>query len=231
MKNLIVGMGEIGKAVTETVGSAQTLDIEKKVIELPVEVMHICFPYTEHFKAEVRQYMLKYKPEHVIVYSTVPIGTCESIGKHVVHSFCEGKHPNLELSIQIMERWLGTSDKKEAQFFTSFFEDLFMRVKVVGSSKYTEALKLLSTTEYGVNIEFARYKKQVIDDLGMDFELTKEFNREYNRLYRELGLGNRFQKFILDAPEGPKGGHCVTSNAKLLYSQYPSELVRIVAEL
>jgi hypothetical protein len=58
----------------------------------------------------------------------------------------------------------------------------------------------------------------------------KQWNLDYNELYKRLGM-NQFQKFILDAPEGPKGGHCVTPNAKLLYGQYPDEQVKVVGEL
>ena len=230
-KNLIIGMGEIGKAVTEVVGSAQTLDIEKKAIELPIEVLHICFPYTEHFKAEVRQYMSTYRPEHTIIWSTVPIGTCADIDSKIVHSPPEGVHPYLADSIYQMERWIGYNEKPECYYFVNYFQELGLRTKEVPSTYFTEALKLLSTTEYGINIEFARYKKTVADDLDMPYELMKEWNQSYNKLYKNLGMEKRFQKYVLDAPEGPKGGHCITPNARLLNEQYPSEFTKIVGEL
>lgn len=231
MSNLIIGYGEIGKAIHAVVGESGVVDLNRQEdIPKSVDVMHVCFPYHPGFVADVLEYMERYKPAHVIVYSTLPIGTTKMI-KGLVHSPVEGKHPDLELSIRQMERWIGYNDKAEAQFFANFFNDLGIKSKLVGNSDFTEALKLLSTTEYGLNIEFARYKKHVADSLEMDYELTKQWNEEYNRLYRNLGMDKRFQKFVLDPPDGPKGGHCIVPNAQLLNDQYPSELVKLVGEL
>lgn len=228
--NLIIGYGQIGKAIKEVIGEADIIDESYPVPTGTYEVMHICFPFSHVFVKEVKQYLADYHPDHVIIYSTLPIGTTKQI-PGVVHSPVEGKHPDLADSIRIMERWLGTESKSEAQFFTEYFQKKGLRVKAVGSSDYTEALKLLSTTEYGINIEFARYKAMVGESIGMSYELTKEWNIEYNRLYDDLGLGKTIQKFVLDAPDGPKGGHCVTPNAILLNEQYPSKLTEIVGEI
>lgn len=230
MKNIIIGYGEEGKAVGAVIGEHDFADEGSSPEKKKYDVMHICIPYGMDFVEVVEKYKEMYQPDHVVIYSTVAIGTTGEIAG-AVHSPVEGKHPDLELSIRTMERWIGTNTKEEGQFFVNYFEELGLRTKVVKSSDFTEALKLLSTTEYGLNIEFARYKAHVADQLGMDFELTKEWNREYNRLYKELGMDKRFQKFVLDAPDGPKGGHCVAPNAQILDSQYPGELTKIVGEL
>jgi UDP-N-acetyl-D-mannosaminuronate dehydrogenase len=133
------------------------------------------------------------------------------------------------LSIQNSARWIGSSDKKLLKQAKKLWEKI-VPVRELPSASFTEALKLLSTTEYGVNIEFARYKKQVADSLGMDYVAMKQWNLDYNNLYQRLGH-LEYQKYILDPPEGPKGGHCVTPNAKILNEQYPYEMVKIVGEL
>lgn len=231
--SLVIGYGEIGKAVGTMIGQHDMLDqkpgLENKSMYDELDILHICFPYTENFIEEVEKYIRNFNPQHIIIWSTVPIGTTKQIPR-AVHSPVEGKHPDLADSIAIMERWLGVNDKAEGQFFTEYFHQLDLRVRVVMSSDYTEALKLLSTTEYGINIEFARYKAHVALEIGMDYQLTKEWNTEYNRLYKELGLKS-YQKFVLDAPDGPKGGHCVTPNALILNEQYPSIITEIVGEL
>lgn len=228
MTSLIAGYGEIGRAVGEVIGKHEHTDIEY-ITSGTYDVLHICFPYDDLFLSEVERYRAIYQPKHVVIYSTVPIGTTRQI-PGAVHSPVEGKHPNLAQSIREMVRWIGADDEIEGKFFNAYFAATGLQTRLVPSSQFTEALKLLSTTEYGVNIEFARYKQFVADSLGMDYELCKEFNREYNRLYRALGL-DQFQKYVLDAPDGPKGGHCVTPNARLLNDQYPNELVKIVGEL
>lgn len=230
MRNLIVGYGEIGKAVGAVVGVHAWVDKGGKIPEGEFDVLHVCFPYSESFVKDVREYVEQYKPHHIIIYSTVPIGTTAKI-PGAVHSPVEGKHPDLEMSIRFMERWVGVDDMDIAPFYKLYFGALGLYVRIINGSHCTEALKLLSTTEYGLNIEFARYKKYVADKIGMDFELTKDWNIQYNKLYQNLGMGKRLQKFVLDAPEGPKGGHCVTPNAVILNDQFPNKLVEIVGEV
>lgn len=230
MGNLVIGMGEVGNGVfnvLRTRVSAYARDKESIPILQKIDYLHIAIPYTEDFKEQVKNYMELYNPKVTIVYSTVPIGTCEELG--VVHSPVEGKHPVIGLSIQNSARWLGSSDKKLLTKAKKLWEKI-VPVRELPSANFTEALKLLSTTEYGVNIEFARYKKKIGDDLGVDYVAMKQWNLDYNQLYKRLGM-EQFQKFILDPPEGPKGGHCVTNNAKLLYEQYPDEQVKVVGEL
>lgn len=233
MSDIVIGMGQIGIAVAAVTESRCTFDSAKGAWHDPgqIDVMHICIPYSDDFIAAVRGYAELIKPEHIAIWSTVPIGTTSSINDYIVHTPVEGKHPDLELSIRQMERWLGAGITEEGVFFSQYFKNLGLKTKVVPDARFTEALKLLSTTEYGVNIEFARYKKMVADSIEMPYELTKDWNRAYNKLYRDLGMEDRFQKFVLDAPDGPKGGHCVQPNAELLNSQFPNELVEIVSEL
>lgn len=232
--SLIVGMGEIGRAVREVITSNDKVVTYDKTdddfyFDVNPDILHICFPYSEVFLEEVSWYIDGVKPWHVIIWSTVPIGTTKQI-KGAVHSPVEGKHPQIATSIKNSTRWLGANDLIEGEFFANYFKMLFMKTKVIYDSDHTEALKLLSTTEYGLNIEFARYKKQVANKIGMDYQLTKEWNRDYNKLYHNLHM-DWAQKYVLDAPSGPKGGHCVTPNAQFLHDQYPDELVRIVGEL
>lgn len=228
MSNLVVGYGEIGRAVGKVIGEHHHLDLNDTKM-FAVDVMHICFPYSDDFVDEVKKYIHDYSPKHVAIWSTVPIGTTRSLDlDYVVHTPVEGRHPKLADSIRKMRRWIGYTNPKTATFFKNMFADLGIHSKTVASPDFTEALKLLSTTEYGVNIEFARYKKFVADSLGMDYGLTKQFNEDYNWLYVD---DNRFQKFVLDAPDGPKGGHCVTPNAVLLDERFPNVMVKVVAEL
>lgn len=234
--SLIIGQGEIGRAVKEVISGYDKVDTYDIIQEEPLtfdtstDILHICFPYTDDFIDQVRKYVKDVKPWHVVIWSTVPIGTTGEI-KGAVHTPVEGRHPNIARSIRDSVRWIGTEDETEGRFIELYFKNMMLRPRLIDDSLFTEALKLLSTTEYGVNIEFARYKKHVADSIGMDFELAKEWNRDYNKLYRNIGMAEKFQKYILDAPTGPKGGHCVTANAQILQEQYPNDLVKIVGEI
>jgi UDP-glucose 6-dehydrogenase len=237
MKNLIIGFGEIGKAIYQIIGGDTTVIDAKQGISgyskdfQAIDVMHVCFPYSEDFVGDLTNYIHAYQPKHVVVYSTVPIGTVYNIHENIVHSPVEGKHPELEMSIRQMERWIGCNNKEEGFFFVNYFKDLGLHTKLVESTNYTEALKLLSTTEYGINLVFADYKARIAEDIGMPYELTKEWNKEYNKLYRNLGMDDRFKKYVLDAPNGKIGGHCVVPNAEILEDQYPDDLIDLILEM
>lgn len=234
MSELILGFGEIGKAVKEAIcPDALVFDTSqpdyKKINGHNVDVMHICFPYSENFMQYAYEYIDRWQPKHIAIWSTLPIGTTKQIDRKVVHSFIEGRHPKLAKSIRIMPRWVGYNDHIEADFFIDYFESKHLIVRLIENTDATEALKLLSTTEYGHSLVYADYKKRVADAVGFDFELTKQLNRDYNQLYKELDMP-QFQKFVLDAPEGRIGGHCIVPNSVLLNNQHPDTLLeRIIA--
>lgn len=227
MNHLIVGYGEIGKAVAEIVGE-RSIDIIDEGYTAPgpnrkLDVMHVCFPYSDKFVEEVNSYIETYKPTHTVIYSTVAIGTTVQI-PDAVHSPVEGKHPNLAKSMKVMPRWVGSNNKEEGAWFAGFFGGKGLTVRTVGNSDFTEFLKLRSTSKYGINLMWADYEESVAADLGMPFEHIIEFDRDYNKLYKDMGLVN-FQRYILTPPNGKIGGHCVVPNAKILNEQYPDEML------
>lgn len=230
MKNLVIGYGEIGQAVGAVIGEHAVINEGDRLSTRRVDVMHICFPPSDDFLPAVFAYIKRYSPKHIVIWSTVPIGTTKVI-PNAVHSPVEGRHPKLEESIRLMPRWFGYNTAADGDYFAEYFDMLGLEVKGVENSDCTEALKLLSTTEYGINLAFADYKARVAEAIGMDYQRTKEWNADYNELYENLGMEDRFQKFVLDPPGGIIGGHCVTPNAKLLYQQFPDMLVKLVEDM
>lgn len=235
MKSLVAGRGQIGGAVIgllkDGYHDVSTVDIQGGYNNKPykIDLLHICFPYSDDFIKAVQGYVELHNPEHIVVWSTVAIGTVEQIPK-AVHSPVEGKHPQLLESIRQARRWIGYNNRREARFWSEFFNDMGIETVPVKHSRATEALKLLSTTKYGINLVFADFVMSVLDDIGIDFELSKQWDRDYNNLYKKLGL-YRFQKFVLDAPEGKIGGHCVRQNTELLKEQYDDELLDLILEM
>ena len=233
MNSLIIGLGEIGKSVKEVIepfDKVSTYDINQENFKTPqIDVMHICFPYDEAtFEKSVQDYITKYEPKHVIVWSTVQIGTCKRLG--ITHTPVEGRHPKLAESIRKMRRWVGSCDEDELRFFIKYFEDRAFTVNGVSNSDFTEFLKLRSTSKYGINLVWTDYEKSVADSLKMDFTLLKDFDTDYNDLYQELGMPWA-QRYILDAPDNGLGGHCLIENAVLLDEQYPSNMLKKMLSL
>lgn len=235
MNNIIVGFGEVGQAVAEVVREYHPVTKYDTAIEhnaatpRNISVMHICFPPSETFVDDVRDYMIHYEPILTVIWSSVPIGTTKKLGPGVVHSPVEGKHPNLAMSIRVMDRWVGVNTESDGEFVTKYFEDMDIKPHVVDDSDWTEFLKLRSTSKYGINIAWTGYEKYVADDIGMDFELVKEFDKSYNRLYEALDMP-QYKRYILDPPQGKIGGHCILPNAKILAEDYPSDLLDKIIE-
>lgn len=233
MNSLILGRGEIGKAVsrviqiTDKVASYDIQDEDNR--PSAADILHICFPYSDEFISEVKTYIATCLPEHVIIWSTVPIGTTKKI-KGAVHSPIEGRHPMLDESIRNSVRWVGVNDESEKEFFTQYFKLMFIKTRVVDNSDFTEFLKLRSTAKYGINLVWTDYEAKVADSLEMDFTLVKKFDEDYNKLYHNLDV-SWAKRYILDPPYGKIGGHCVVPNAEILDEQYPSELLKLIKEM
>lgn len=228
--SLIVGMGQIGNGLFKVLlGKVPVIarDITATQIVGEVDIMHICIPYSVKFEKAVKDYIKLYNPKLTIVYSTVPIGTCERL--KVVHSPVEGKHPELAKSLLSMQRWLGSSDKEMLKVAKNFWEKI-VPVRAMPKADFTEWLKLRSTAKYGVNIAWADYEAEVSKKLGMDFSAIRQFDTDYNLLYDKLEM-TQFKRYILDAPNGKIGGHCIVPNAKLLDEQYPNDWLKKIIKM
>lgn len=236
MRHLVIGHGQIGQAIHAMLKRSEdeiieTYDIQKNTKEDKqkildggkLDVLHVCFPFNDKFIEYVRGYIDEFKPGYTIIYSTVKIGTTKQLGENVFHSPVVGRHPNLYEGVLYGLRFIGTN-QGDAHPVDTLWESLGARVKIVESTDATEFIKIRSTSKFGINLVWTDYEKSIADDIGMEFNILKEFDEDYNKLYVKLGM-EWAQQYILDPPEGVIGGHCVIPNAKLLNEQYPNELL------
>lgn len=210
MKHLVIGLGEVGKAIKEIL-ECDGIDYGDK-IDQTFDFIHICFPYSSEFINNVINYQDIYKPKYTVVHSSVPVGTCRKIPR-TVHSPIRGVHPNLVNGICTFEKYFGG----ELSFPASKpFSDIGIKTVVVNNSDDTEALKLWDTTQYGISIMIQKDIKKFCDDYGLDFNLVyTHANNSYNDGYSQLGMSNVIRP-VLKNMEGPIGGHCVIQNCSLL---------------
>lgn len=222
MKAVLVGYGEVGKSLYEVFSEAHEIKITDPLLgkdaDGTYEVMLVAIPYTNEFFEEIIGYKRAYKPNCTIVFSSVAVGTCRQLG--AVHSPVEGVHPNLANSIRNSPRWIGGNDPIAERFFREagwLWKDLI----TVDQPEWTEFLKLRSTSLYGLNIEFARYTKEVADRLKMPYYLATDYDKWYNQLYQDQEM-ERYRRYLLNPPKGDIGGHCVVPNARILDKQFPN---------
>jgi UDP-glucose 6-dehydrogenase len=230
MNGIIIGYGEIGKGLMGYYSKYHNLDYIDKAIEFKpkykdYEVMLVSIPYSENFVDIVTEYQKRFNPAVTIIFSTVAIGVTSMIS-NAVHVPIEGKHPNLSDSIKLWQVFIGGNNNTA----TKFFIDSDKVPHIMDKPEFTEFLKLQSTTNYGLMIEYARYLNNICKDIGMDYKNINIFNLAYNNLYKQMGKNN-YKRYLLDPPTGEKGGHCVTNNAKILRKQYPNIMIDIVAEV
>lgn len=223
-----MGYGEVGKGVADFFDEFHIIEIHDpakgyRVAKQSCDVLLVAIPYNHDFIATVQRYQRDYEPRGTIIFSTVAIGTTKQID-NAIHSPIEGKHPHLEDSIRIMQRWVGGP---KLRVLENFFAAANLKPMWVKNPDWTEFLKLYSTSKYGVNIEYARYAKTVADSIEMPFEYTKLFDEAYNHLYTVLGQ-KQFQRYVLDAPDGIIGGHCIRPNSLILDEQFPSVFLKLI---
>lgn len=210
MAHLIVGYGEVGKALHKVLVDAYYFDFKGRTwYGEKIDVVHICIPYDKKFKKNIQPF-LKDNPL-VIVHSTVPVGICDELG--VVHSPITGVHPYLEEGIRTFVKYFGGKDAQKA---ANIFNRLGLRVKVFKEARTTEAIKLWSTTQYGRMIMLEKEIYEWCQNNNLNFnDVYTRSNKDYNEGYVELGMPNVVRPYLKHV-DGPIGGHCVVPNAKLL---------------
>jgi hypothetical protein len=217
MVHLIVGHGEVGKAIHKVLGKALWIDRNGGTWKKEkVDAIHICIPWSRSFINDVYSYKL-YAPL-VIVHSTVPVGVCDML--EVVHSPIRGIHPKLEKGIRTFVKYFGG---KNAQWGAEIFKRLGIKTVIFREAKTTEALKLWDTTMYGIMILIEKeiYKWCKENNLNYE-EVYRQANKDYNEGYTKLGKSEVVRPYLKQY-DGKIGGHCIIPNAKLLGKTYLAE--------
>jgi UDP-N-acetyl-D-mannosaminuronate dehydrogenase len=223
---IIVGLGEVGKALMEIVKSKhQTFGVD---INLPAsvsqcDVMHICFPFqSDKFVGQVVEYIQRYRPALSIINSTVAPGTTRNIavesGTAVVNSPVRGKHARMQAQMLHYAKFVGSLDQESGQRAVEHFEGLGMKTKLLGSPEATEIAKLTETTYFGLMIAWAQEIERYCASLGVNYDEVVSF-------YEEIKFFPPVKYF-----PGVIGGHCVMPNMDILLQKFPSGLLEAIVQ-
>lgn len=224
MKSLVIGKGEVGKSLYEVLSpyyDTQLLGRDDE-FEGEVEILHICFPFSEKFESEVKRYREKYKPKYTVVHSTVPPKTCERLG--ITHSPIRGNHPFLAQSIRTFVKFVGGVNADEV---AEYFRRAGLKVYICRSSTTTELGKIFSTTYYGLCIEFIKEMEQTTRKYKTPFsEAFTLFQDTYNKGWCEMGHPE-YQRPILQPIQKNINGHCVLPNLELIKTKFTTFLKKL----
>lgn len=225
-KTLIVGYGEIGKALYHILLPHYNVSvIDKgctKIEKYNPYIMHICFPYSKDFIKQVKAYQKQYKPKYTVIHSTVPIGTSRKC--NAIHSPVTGIHPNLTESLTTFTKWMGGKNASEV---ANYFRRAGIKVHLEDKQETTELLKIQCTTFYALMIEFCKDMKVQMDKIGSDYGSFILWNENYNQGYEKLGYPE-FKKPLLEPIMTRQGGHCTIPNLELLDTKFTKFLKEIV---
>lgn len=214
---LVIGLGEVGKAVRTVLTEAFPtfgMDQDKMTFDTSFDAIHVCFPYFDGFVDAVKEYQEEYLCEGglTVIHSSTPIGTTGMI-HGAVHSPIRGVHPHLVEGIKTFVKYFGGPRSPEA---ARVFNKVGVKTMCTWDARSTEALKLFDTLYYGWNIVFEKEVKDFCDKHGLPFDLVYTLaNQTYDEGYEKLGRPE-VRRPVLKHVDGPIGGHCIIQNAKLL---------------
>jgi len=219
MRSLIIGYGEIGKALYKIfskyydIGYLDNNGAYSNVLENP-DIMHITIPYNEKFIEEVKKYQKQFKPKYTIIHSTVPIGTSRKC--KALHSPVVGLHPFLEDSIKTFIKFIGGKNAGEV---ADYFRRANIKIYITNKQETTELIKILSTTAHGMFIEYTKEVKKLCEKNKVPFELWTLWNDNYNVGYEKLGHPEYKRPNLIPIMK-KIGGHCVLPNLEFIDSPF-----------
>jgi UDP-N-acetyl-D-mannosaminuronate dehydrogenase len=223
---VIVGLGEVGKPLSEIVRERHEVfgvDIDLAPPVDQCDVMHVCFPFRdEKFVGQVVEYVGRYHPALTIINSTVAPGTTRRIAdksnQSVVNSPVRGKHTRMREEMLHYTKFIGAIDAQSGAQAVAHFESVGMRTKLLGSPEATEIAKLTETTYFGVLIAWAQEVERYCKTVGADYDEVVSF-------YDEIKFFPSVKYF-----PGVIGGHCVMPNIDILLKTFSSSLLEAIVE-
>jgi UDP-N-acetyl-D-mannosaminuronate dehydrogenase len=207
---LVVGLGEVGGPLLEVLGGthqAAGRDIDDKEFH-GVRILHLCFPFGVNFVSAATRYVELYRPEVVVVNSTVIPGTTRAIeqetGTPAVYSPVRGKHTRMAEELQRYTKFIAGTSPEALATVEAHFTAAGVATRRMSSFESLELAKLLETSYFGVLVAWAQEMDRFAAAADADYWETAAF-------FEEIG----FLPPVSFEP-GYIGGHCVMPNLELL---------------
>ena len=233
MKVLVVGLGEIGSALLEIVKGVYDVvgyDI-KKPIELPkkVDILHICFPYTENFVDYAIDYMEKTNPDLVLIESTVLPGTTQKIHEkllaiYLCHSPVRArKADGFKRGFYNYTKFIGPVNLQSGIKAEEYYQALGFKTRICASPLETEYSKLIHLAYFGVILGWNQEMRRIARKHRLSFRDVAAF-LETNTVESNY----RFPVPVYDGQ--PIGGHCIIPGIELLQRKFKSKFLESTLE-
>ena len=227
MKDVVVGLGEIGKPMFKLISkSVKTVGYDKntklnpksnqKYMELPTRFIHICIPFNKFFYSNLKKSTGKFSPKSIVIHSTISPGTTSWLQSKfnipVIYSATRGVHKRMLRDLRRYTKFFAIQkNAPDAKWASSQFS-LLMRKAGVKTKRMSNPLTLelgkivCDTSYYGWLINYAQISQIIALKHKVDYNEMWSFADEIHKF-----LGNRPKMF-----PGYIGGHCVIPNLELL---------------
>lgn len=221
---IVAGLGEVGRPllhILERTYACRGIDIAPVEVEGPCSVLHICYPFqVNNFVGVTASYVERYKPELVILHSTVQIGTTRRIQDcvqvPVVYSPVRGKHTRMEQELLHYQKFIGTNNRQALEQATQHLSAAGFHIATFRNAETAELSKLVETTWLGILVGWAQDVERVAAEYGASYEEVNRFIEEISYLPRVF--------------PGHIGGHCVMPNIAILRDRFNSRFLDAVVE-
>ena len=230
-KDVVAGLGEIGYPILKFLSKNQITvgyDVDerlmnkskfKKFQETQTSFLHIAIPVTSKFEPNILQLYKKFKPECIVMHSTVGPGTTEKIQEKLdvplIYSATRGVHKRMLKDIKRYTKFFAISKnapKKQwaTKAFSRKMKNCGVKTKQMSKPETLELAKIVCDTSYlGWLVNFAQISNVISKQYNVDYDEMWTFSEEIHKF-----LGNRPKMY-----PGIIGGHCVIPNLQLLRSQ------------
>jgi len=238
-KDIVAGLGEVGKPLLKllskqdiTIGfdlNSELIDKRKseKYKNLQTSFLHIAIPMTNKFIDNVLKLEKKFKPECIVIHSTIKPGTTKKLqGKlsiPVIYSATRGVHKRMVRDLKRYTKFFAISknaprSKWASLKFIKLMKKCGIKTKKMSKPETLEFAKIICDTSYlGWLVNYAQLSNRIAIQNGIDYDEMWSFSDEIHKF-----LGNRPKMY-----PGYIGGHCVIPNLDLLNN----ETLNLISEM
>ena len=229
-KDVVAGLGEIGSTILKLLSKKQITvgyDLDKKLVDesklkkyqdTATSFLHIAIPVTQKFDYNLLKLCKKFKPECVVIHSTIGPGTTERIQKKlkipVIYSATRGVHKRMMYDLKRYTKFFVISrnaprSKWACSQYVKSMKHCGVKTKKMSKPQTLELAKIICDTSYlGWLINYAQLSNMIAIQHGADYDEMWSFSDEIQEF-----LGNRPKMY-----PGYIGGHCVIPNLDLMHS-------------
>ena len=168
-KDVVVGIGEIGKPILKLLSKNNTIIgfdlnpdlVDQKKIErykkLQTSFLHIAIPVTDKFVNNVLKLNKKFKPECIVIHSTINPGTTKTLQKKlsipVIYSATRGVHKRMIHDLKRYTKFFAISTnaprhKWASSRFTKLMKECGIKTKKMSKPETLELAKIICDTSY-----------------------------------------------------------------------------------